>query len=119
MATREAIAIMEDQAFAQLSGAINHLALLAGIDPVNVKAIQFSDPDYQRAAQWSALAGWLGQAVGLLIVPSADQAAVQPDPDLSKMTRAELRSYAEAHGIDGAQNLSKADLLALLNPAKD
>jgi nucleotide-binding universal stress UspA family protein len=119
MATVEAIAKMEDQAFASMLHSMTRLAAAVDVAPVDVQAIYFSDPAYQRAQQLLALADWLHQVTDAVAGPEqpADGEPAADLPFLETLTVKELRAYAEEHGIELGDASKKADLIAAIETA--
>jgi hypothetical protein len=120
MATLEAIAKMQDQAFASMLYSMNRLAAVVEVKPVDVQAIYYPDPAYQRAEQLKALAGWLSQVTEAIASPeqAAELEPLEGEPSvLESRSVKELRAYAEEHGIDLGDAKKKAELIAVLESA--
>ena len=101
MATREATAIMRDQALAKLKAAAGTISAATGIDAPQL--LDFDrDSDYLHAAQLEGIAAWAERLTDVFAVIEVSEAQQDEarEAHYRAMTKAELKAEAVVRGID-------------------
>ncbi len=130
MASKGAIATMNDLAFKRLYRAMSDIS--EAFPEVEAAVLPtYRDSHYQEAARYDVLATWaerLAIAMGVSSVPVAvetleivedeiDNSAVDSTSDYSSFSAKELRAEADARGIHTAPLRSKVELIDALEAA--
>jgi len=127
MATEEAIAFKEEQAFKSMLRSMERLAPVVDVAAVDVQNIYFPDARYQRAERMAALAAWMDRVATAVAGPETLEAADESETEhgdlaatspLDGLTRAQLKTYAVEHGIDVGSARSKSEIADAIRAAQ-